>query len=142
MRGSNFWRKMESRFLALSTEYGDGLEANWAPAPLEGGERRWSFFGSAGDRELKRFKLLAGRAAVKLGGTDGEGAVRFWLDCLRAESPHRTDGPLITHYDARGGSVTEQYEVIAELHKASAAYCLQMVRKEEAARLAATGGAD
>jgi hypothetical protein len=124
---------MEARFRALSTEYGDRLEAHWAPTPLNDSGEHWFFFGSAGNRELERFRALAGRAAVELGKVGEGSAVFFWLDSLRAKSPHRADGPLVTYYNARG-SVTEQYEVVDELHKASAEYCLQLARNEEAGR--------
>lgn len=127
-----FWRHMANRFRSLSAKYGDRLEATWSPVSVNAGGDLWVFSGATCKHELVRFKALAARAGAELGSTDRELAVFVWLDCLRAESSHRTLGPLVTHFDARGGSVTRQYEVVDELYQASAEYCLQLQSKEKA----------
>jgi hypothetical protein len=78
---------------------------------------------------LGRFKVLAARAAWRLGCSTGDNAIAFWLDSLRTESPYRTAGALVTYFDARGGQVTVEYEIIDELYKASAEYCRHLANR-------------
>jgi hypothetical protein len=126
---SDFWPRLRASFRSMRTRYGDRLAATCCSQPMNQGSVTWSFLGSTGDRELDRFKVLSARAAWRLGCSRGDGAIAFWLDSLRAESPYRTVGPLVTYCDARGGQVTVEYEMIDELYKASAEYCRQLANR-------------
>src|SRR5271169_91038 len=106
MPTSRFWRTMAKRFESLRIQYGDCLAATGCCAPLNGGPVTWSFVGSIRKRELERFELLAAHAALELGCPAGNDTVSFWLDCLKAESPHPAAGPLVSYFDGCGGSVT------------------------------------
>jgi hypothetical protein len=125
----DFWSSLKASFRSMRTRYGDRLAATCCSESMNQGSVTWSFLGSTDDRELDRFKVLAGRAASRLGCSTGDSALAFWLDSLRAESPYRTRGPLVTYCDARGGRVTVQYEMIDELYKASADHCRQLANR-------------
>ena len=131
MPTSRFWRTMAKRFESLLFQYGDFLAATCCCAPLNGGPVKWSFVGSIRKWELERFELLAAHAALELGCPAGDSAVFFWLDCLKAESPDRAAGPLVSYYDGCGGSVTTQYDLVDELLKASAEFCLKLEQREK-----------
>ena len=131
MPTSRFWRSMAKRFESLRIRYGDFLAAICSCAPLNGGPVTWSFVGSIRRRELERFELLAGLAALALGCPAGNGAVFFWLDCLKAESSHQVAGPLVSYYDGWGESVTTQYDLVDELFKTSAEFCLKLEQREK-----------
>lgn len=122
---------MAKRFESLRVRYGDALAATSCRAPLNERPATWSFVGSTRKRELERFELLAGHAALELECPARYGPVFFWLDCLKGDSPQRAAGPLVSYYDGYGGSVTKQYDLVNELFKASAEFCLKLEQKEE-----------
>ena len=130
MPTSGFWRTMAKRFESLRVRYGDTLAATSCRAPLNERPATWSFVGSTRKRELERFELLAGHAALELECPARYGPVFFWLDCLKGDSPQRAAGPLVSYYDGYGGSVTKQYDLVNELFKASAEFCLKLNRKK------------
>lgn len=99
--------------------------------PQNGGSVTWPLLGSIRKREVERFELLAELAALELGCPAGNGAVSYWLDCLKAESLHLAAGQLVSHYDGYGGAVTTQYELIDELFMASAEFCLKLEQREK-----------
>lgn len=121
---------MAKRFESLRVRYGDFLAATCWCAPPNDGPVTWSFLGSTRKRELELFKLLAAQAAMEMGCPAEYRAVFFWLDCLKADSPHQAAGPLVSYYDGCGGSVTKQYDLVEELYQASAEFCLKLEQKE------------
>ena len=131
MPPSRFWHAMAKRFESLRVRYGDFLAATSCSAPLNDAPATWSFLGSTCIRELECFQLLAAHAALELGCPAECGAVFFWLDCLKADNPHRTVGPLVSHYDGCGRSVTKEYDLVDELFKVSTEYCLKLEQKEK-----------
>jgi hypothetical protein len=128
-RPTDFWRDMESRFLALRAEYGDGLHAKWIPKPLEGYQHHW-YLSGGGDPEQGSFRVLAERAAVELRHSAADDGYLYWLELLRSESPHVRDGGSATYYDSQGQLATDQSRVVEALHKTSAEFCLQLESKD------------
>ena len=132
MPTSRFWHTMAKRFESLRIRYGDFLAATSCCGPLNDGVATWSFLGSTHTRELEGFKVLAAHAALELGCPAQDDAVFFWLDRLKADSPHRAAGPSVSYHDGFGGSVTKQYDLVEQLYQASAEFCLKLEQKEKA----------
>jgi len=107
----------------LALDYGDRLAAAYGT--------EWSFPGLPREGELGRFQGLAIRGALELGCVAPGRAVAFWLDALRAASPPCTNGPVVSHFDGRGGCVTVQHHLIEDPCKVSAEYCLRLASQQD-----------
>jgi hypothetical protein len=113
----------------MARRYGDRLAATYGS--------EWSFLGSPGKGELARFSALAERGAFELGCAARAQALAFWLDALRAANPQDAKGPLVSYTDGRGGYLTVQHDLIEELCRVSAEYCLHVAGEQEPRETAA-----
>jgi len=130
MAETAFWRDLKACFRALHDEQLQdrnkaGLHAHWNSNPANG--EPWDLGGGPDDIRTN-FEWLAELAAVQLGQPGGRNAVFFWLDLLRAESPHYRR--INSSHIVKGTETRWESGKIELVCKASADYCIKCETQE------------
>ncbi|SPF37319.1 hypothetical protein SBA4_20042 [Candidatus Sulfopaludibacter sp. SbA4] len=146
MANPTFWADLAARFRAIpDTDPRNSLDAYWCSTGWGDGSEYWFLRGGTESRkplpkpecpplgqwllrggaesERDLFQSVARLGAAALGGSGGEDAYTFWLDCLRRDSIDFHGGGCLEGSNTDGTITASETGSVQNVCEASARYC-------------------